>query len=218
MTKKEALKVVGGLSNPGKMPGFGFGLDPRDCPRGSSLSKLENSICSKCYAKKGRYVFPIVLQTRVERTKKMENPEWISAMTTLIKDEKWFRWFDSGDLHNVEMLEKIIKVCENTPKCRHWLATREFGILKKYVAGGGVLPKNLTVRISADYVGQMPASWANVPGCTFSTTGVSENLENGSDKIHNCPATHHKTKKTCDEHECKKCWNKNIKYVNYKTH
>ena len=37
MNIKEAKSIVGGLSNPSKMPGYGYGLSAFDCSVGSKL-------------------------------------------------------------------------------------------------------------------------------------------------------------------------------------
>lgn len=215
MLKKDCIEIVGGLSSPGKMPGFAFGIPAAKCKRGSGLSKLENSVCSKCYAKKGRYVFPVVESVRNTRLEKTKNPEWVNAMVELLKDQKWFRWFDSGDIQDVGMLERIVDVCERTPECKHWLATREFTVVKRFIQKyNRTFPENLNIRISADFVGKPPAKQSIIDGCTNSTV----NYKFGEAETNNCPATHHETIKTCDGHNCRKCWDKNIKMVNYKNH
>ena len=46
MNIKEAKAIVGGLSNPSKMPGYGYGLSAFDCAVGSKLRLIKNSTCS----------------------------------------------------------------------------------------------------------------------------------------------------------------------------
>ena len=48
MNIKEAKAIVGGLSNPSKMPGYGYGLSAFDCSVGSKLRLIKNSTCSMC--------------------------------------------------------------------------------------------------------------------------------------------------------------------------
>ena len=45
------------LGKTSKMRGFSFGLDARNCVTGSKLRKVENSVCSKCYALKAILIF-----------------------------------------------------------------------------------------------------------------------------------------------------------------
>ena len=56
-TLKEAKAIVGGLSNPSKMPGYGYGLSAFKCMTGSKLRLIKNSTCSMCYALKLRYIW-----------------------------------------------------------------------------------------------------------------------------------------------------------------
>ena len=83
MATIKALQMqVGSLSNPSKMPGFGYSTPAKDCQTGSKLAEIVNSICSICYAKKGRYVFPNVqnaMQYRLDSLNKIDwNPSGIA--------------------------------------------------------------------------------------------------------------------------------------------
>ena len=53
-----ARAYVGGLSDTSKMPCKSYNLPAANCRVGSQLTKLSGSVCSDCYALKGRYVFP----------------------------------------------------------------------------------------------------------------------------------------------------------------
>ena len=53
MNTQEALKIVGGLSKPSKMPGWAYGLPAAECKTGSKLAQQDNTTCSGCYALKG---------------------------------------------------------------------------------------------------------------------------------------------------------------------
>jgi hypothetical protein len=63
-----------------------------------------------------------------------------------------------------------------TPWCSHWLATREYSIIKDFIAGGGVVPDNLIVRLSATYPdkpAQLPASLRGIKNITTSNAHTS---------------------------------------------
>ena len=60
MKTSEALKIVGGLSKPSKMPGWAYGLPAKECKTGSKLRLIPDSVCFNCYALKGCYVFKVV--------------------------------------------------------------------------------------------------------------------------------------------------------------
>ena len=67
MNTTEALKLVGGLSKPSKMPGWAYGLPADECKTGGKLKLIPNSVCSGCYADKGCYVFPVVQAAQYRR-------------------------------------------------------------------------------------------------------------------------------------------------------
>src|SRR5690242_14227789 len=98
---------VGGLSNPSKMPGYGYSIPAKDCITGSKLRKVDGSTCSACYALKGRYVFPNVLAAMERRLASLDKPDWAYVMGELINrksKQPFFRWHDSGDLQSVKHL------------------------------------------------------------------------------------------------------------------
>ena len=69
MLKKQAQKIVGGLSKPSKMPGPAYNLPAAACITGAKLVKVPGSVCAGCYALKGRYRFNNVqaaLQRRLQ--------------------------------------------------------------------------------------------------------------------------------------------------------
>ena len=199
MNIKEAIKLVGGLSKPSKMPGWSYGLPAKECKTGSRLRKIPGSTCYNCYALKGFYVFPVVKEAQYRRLQATKGPQWVEAMAAAVNSKKstWFRWHDSGDVQDLDHLNKIFEVCELTPSKRHWLPTREAWIrdhAKRF-------PKNLIVRLSMPMVDQTPAgSWSNTS--TVVTAGAS------------CPAPLQGGK--CND--CSSCWNKKISNVSYGKH
>ena len=146
MLKKEAERITGGLSAPGKMPEGSYNLPAGACQTGQILAKVEGTPCFECYADgRGRYRFPIVKAALQRRLKSLDHPQWVEAMTTLVKKKKHFRWHDSGDIQSVDHLKRIYEVCINTPKTMHWLPTQE----RKYLPlPGSTYPKNLLIRLS----------------------------------------------------------------------
>ena len=49
MKTSEALKIVGGLSKPSKMPGWAYGLPAAECKTGGKLKHITGSTCEGCY-------------------------------------------------------------------------------------------------------------------------------------------------------------------------
>lgn len=209
MTPTEANRVTGGLSHPSKMPCPAYSIPAQRCVNGQKMRDVEGSVCSKCYALKGNYGFPGVRDALEKRyTALMEEPMWARGMAYLIRSSGtgWFRWHDSGDLQSVAHLKKIIEVCKLTPNVKHWLPTREYAMVTKLLDAGGVVPKNLTIRLSAMMLdGVPPTAIAKRLGVTVSGVGKTE---------YNCPASTQDNK--CGE--CRLCWDKSKFNVTYKQH
>jgi len=206
---KQAEAICHTLSNPSKMPCHGYSTPASRCITGSKLRKVTNSICSVCYALKGRYVFPNVLDAMEKRFKSLFDSAWVDAITFLIqKKEKsgFFRWHDSGDLQGTWHLAKIIEVANRLPMIKFWLPTREISIVSDWVNAGNKIPGNLTIRLSTFMLdGQPPLAAANRLGLCVSGASATD---------YNCPAYSQDGK--CGD--CRNCWNKDVFQVNYKKH
>ena len=199
MLKKEARQITGGLSAPSKMPGPSYNLPATQCITGAKLAKIPGSVCHGCYALKGRYRFNNVKAAMARRLEALGHPDWIAAMTVLIKGEPVFRWHDSGDLQSPEHLKAIFEVCKNTPETRHWMPTREARFLK--LMDPDVIPKNLIIRFSSHMVDQQPVGWWPWTS-TVSTGGKT------------CPAKDQGNE--CKS--CRACWDRNVSNVTYPKH
>ena len=200
MKTEKALFIIGGsLSKPSKMPGWSIGLPAKECKTGHKLRDVKGSVCYDCYALKGCYVFKVVQQAQYRRLKAIRDPQWVEAMAHLInsKRPRVFRWHDSGDVQDLEHLQKIYEVCRLTPSKRHWMPTREAWI-KQHLQDK---PDNLVIRLSSPMVDQGPVtSWPNTS--TVVTSGAS------------CPAP--KQNNECGS--CRQCWDSNIKNISYGKH
>lgn len=199
MNTKEAWTLVGGLSKPSKMPGWSIGIPAKECKTGKKLRQIKNSVCEGCYALKGCYVFKVVQEAQYKRLEAIQHPDWVLAMATLINSKKpdVFRWHDSGDVQDVQHLEKIFEVCRLTPEKRHWMPTREAWI-KDHMHKA---PANLVVRFSSPMIDQGPVkSWAN-------TSTVST-------KSRTCPAPDNNNE--CGT--CRACWDPLVKNIEYGKH
>jgi hypothetical protein len=168
MKTQEALKLVGGLSKPSKMPGWAYGIPAKECKTGKKLQNVEGSTCYGCYALKGCYVFKVVQDAQYRRLGSIKHPYWVRAMVHLLqsKKSKYFRWHDSGDVQDLKHLAKIFKVARRTPDVRHWMPTREAWV-KPYLQ---YAPDNLVIRFSMPMVDQ-PASGSWPHTSTVVTNG-----------------------------------------------
>ena len=148
---------------------------------------------------KGCYVFKVVQDAQYRRLAAIYTPQWVQAMTHLINSKKpnVFRWHDSGDVQDLEHLNKIFEVCRLTPSKRHWMPTREAWI-KDHLDRA---PSNLVIRFSAPMVDQAaPASWPNTS--TVVTAGAT------------CPSAQQGNQCL----DCRNCWNSEIKNISYGQH
>ena len=201
MLKKEANKITGGLSAPGKMPEGSYNLPASACQTGAKLRLIPDTPCYKCYAFKGRYNFPNVKDALQRRLAALTHPRWVEAMTTLVKKKKHFRWHDSGDIQGVAHLKKIFEVCNNTPGTMHWLPTQERKFLPLNTDS---IPKNLIIRLSNSKNDTKPGNaWTH-----WSTVVTTPRAG------HICPAPEQGNE--CGS--CRACWSKDVKEVQYKIH
>ena len=210
-TIKELEAKIGSLSNPSKMPSFAWGIPIEYCVTGSKLALVDGTICKKCYAGKGCYVFPVVKAMYQKRYEALGLPEWVDYMAELItqkyknldKSRRFHRWFDSGDIQSYEHLMKIFEVCELTPHIKYWLATREYQIIDKITEKD--VPKNLCLRVSTTKVDSpQPKFWKWTSGVHKDKKAIG----------HECPSQTQDNK--CGS--CRACWSHKVKQVSYKEH
>ena len=202
MLKREAKAIVGGLSNPAKMPCKSYGLPAEECKVGSALRKIAGSVCSDCYALKGQYQFSNVQAAQYRRLDTLYHPDWVDAMVTLIKGMPFFRWHDSGDIQCPQHLHNIFDVCERTPDTQHWMPTREKATVR-HVERQRKRPENLVIRVSAPMIdGEPPKGFEH-------TSGVATEKSDAT-----CPA--YKQDGECGD--CRRCWDTSVSHVDYPLH
>ncbi len=202
MKKKEASKITGGLSAPGKMPEGSYNLPAVACITGAKLREIPGTPCYGCYAFKGRYNFPNVKDALARRLESITHPDWVQAMAVLIKGKKHFRWHDSGDLQGPEHLKKIFQVCKLTPETSHWLPTQERKLLQ--FLDPAIIPTNLVIRLSN-------AKNDTVPGQAWTHWSTVVTKPRAG---HVCPAPEQGN--NCGS--CRACWSKDVKEVQYRLH
>ena len=211
MKVKEIEAKIGTLSNPSKMPSYAWGISAKDCKTGSKLAKIKGTICNKCYALKGHYAFKNVADAHKIRLEAIKEPEWVDYMAELLtqkyknidKSKRYHRWFDAGDIQSFGHLMKIFEVCEHTPHIKHWLATREYQIIKDIDVKD--VPKNLCLRVSAIRIDSQPPSfWKWTSGVHKDKKAIGRE----------CPA--YKQDGECKD--CRSCWSRKVKQVSYKEH
>lgn len=206
---KELHALTGGLSCPSKIPGYAYGLSAYRCRTGSVLRQRTGSVCSRCYAYRGNYPFPVVQNAQQKRLQATLRPDWVANMTELIslryrgtkRKDRVFRWHDSGDLQSLEHFYRIVAIAKALPSIKFWLPTKERRTIRRYLAIGNIFPPNLIVRISATMIGQQAGKdfhWSTVGAGTGFACPASEQGNNCMD--------------------CRACWDKRVNSVDYPLH
>ena len=236
MSLAEAVSIAGTLGKPSKMPGYSYGLDARKCHRGSVMHLVPGSICYGCYALTDFYLtWRAADRGRERREAGLEHPRWVDSMVRQIDhycvgESSYFRWHDSGDLHSVEHLSRIVEVCERTPQVKHWLPTREYEMVAEHRRRRGAFPANLTVRLSALMIDAeppralpglevpegaivIPPELWDLPTSTVHTPGAPNPVE-GRWSVE-CRAAEERANK-CGP--CRSCWSPRAANISYPEH
>lgn len=218
-TQKSAITIAGKLSVTSKMPCDSWGIPASLCKVGSKMAKQEGSTCFDCYALKGAYIWTDVhkaYQKRYDLYKEHSSSGlWVEAMVLLIQAQAkrrktdFFRFFDSGDLQDLGMLENLVKICCALPNVKFWLPTREKAIVLKFIKtwGENAIPSNLVIRIS-DYFIDMRDKMDLFPNVIKSSSVGKAKL------AITCPSSAQHGQ--CGD--CRKCWNPDIENITYKQH
>jgi hypothetical protein len=187
------------------MPGPAYSVPTSACKVGGELRKIKGSVCEKCYASRGNYLYPGVQKSLANRLASITHPQWIDAIVYLITDSSCshFRWHDSGDLQDEHHLEKICEVARRLPGVQFWLPTKEKALVKRY-ARSRPFPQNLLVRVSA----------AMIDGVAPDMPHTSIVVKHATRLGHDCPAPRQGNK--CGA--CRACWSPTVKNVNYHYH
>jgi len=199
------------ISHASKMPCKSWSLPAWDsCPSAKDSNGKPVDACNYCYALTGAYRFPATVASRAHNMEDWKCDDWVSAMVKAIGKAKYFRWFDSGDVYDIKLAEKIYTVMGLTPNCQHWLPTRMYKdstflpVFKRMDA-----LDNVVVRYSSDSIhGDI------VSGATTSTIIQSPDEFQPSKGETLCRAYTRGGK--CKA--CRACWSKDIKVVKYALH
>jgi len=210
MMIKALEQSVGGLSKPSKMPGWSYGIPASACKMGSILRKVKSSVCSKCYAFKGMYVFPCVKNAQANRLDILTSDlgTWTVNMAALIAlkyrkkkgKNRVFRWHDAGDIQSVAHFQAIVNIAIALPTIKFWIPTKEYDLIRNWK---GEIPSNLIVRVSAPMLGQ---TLPMIPGTVGSTVGADTGFA--------CKAYTRGGK--CGT--CRACWDKSVEFIDYPQH
>jgi len=164
--------------------------------------------CKGCYATTGNYRFSNVKAPREFNRTDWQRFEWVDEMVNELARDKYFRWFDSGDMYSVALAEKMLEMMQRTPGVKHWLPTRmhkfpKFAIVLQAMQA---LP-NVMVRPSSDSI-----IGVFTPGLHGSVI-VPDSRVNPA-MVSLCQAYEHDGK--CNG--CRACYDKNVGVIAYPAH
>lgn len=178
------------------------------CPGSKASNGDLVAACSGCYATTGMYNFPGTKAVRADNKEAWKEASWESDMVKALSKQRYFRWFDSGDMYSIELANKMYNVMVATPHVQHWLPTRmhKFAKFASILAAMQALP-NVMVRPSSDAV-----DGTYVDGVHGST--ILPSADNVPDGVTLCRAYEHGGK--CNG--CRACYDKSVKVIGYPAH
>lgn len=200
------------LSNTSKLGVKSWSLQAYNtCPASIDKNGLLVDACAGCYASFGNYRFSNVKATREYNRISWQDDNFVSDFIKQLDTERYFRWFDSGDLYSLGLAKKIYEIMLNTPHVKHWLPTRmhKFSKFHDILKAMQALP-NVVIRLSSDSIDGSLVKSDLID--TNSSILPSELIEGYGGFI--CPAYNQGGKCL----SCKACYNKDTKTVAYVAH
>jgi hypothetical protein len=197
------------LSKASKMPCKSWSLEALvTCPASKNKDGSLVDACKGCYATTGNYRFPNVKAPRAHNKDDWKRESFVSEFIQELDTERYFRWFDSGDMYDLRLANKILEIMQATPWVNHWLPTRmhKFAKFAEVIAKMEALP-NVVVRKSSDSV-----TGGVIDGLTTST--IAPDAASAPEGAKVCEAYTRGGK--CGT--CRLCWSKDVALVAYPAH
>lgn len=178
------------------------------CPASKDSNGELVPACRGCYATTGNYNYPNVKKPRLENREDWKRKEWVEDMLVSLDSSRYFRFFDSGDMYDLRLAEKILELCERATWCKFWIPTRmhKFSKFKSVLSKLEQLP-NVVVRYSSDEI-----DGTRVDGKNTSVIFSDEIQLKGDEFI--CKAYENQGK--CNG--CRACYNQDVSVIAYKAH
>lgn len=194
------------LSKTSKMPckSISLPIEETCVGRYELNSKILKEICEKCYAGKGAYNWPPSVKLKNHNLVETRKHNFVPDMIKLLSKMDYFRWFDSGDIENEIMLEKLYQICLETPDTKHWIPTKSRDLFDQYLWEMLEALPNVKVRFSSP---SKNGKYDNIHGstaisdksqldgnlflCKAKSIGFKKNGKPNPKKCHNCRACWH---------------------------
>jgi len=193
------------LSKVGKLDGIrSWSLEAgKTCPFSYDSQGKKYPSCQGCYATGGNYRFPNVKAPREHNRVDWRRDGWVDDMIKELDNDRYFRWFDSGDMYHPELAQKIFKVMKATPWVKHWMPTMSWRNTRfKSVLESMESLDNVVIRKSSGFINK-----------ELDITGNSSTISSIDSQV-TCRA--YETGGKCKG--CRKCWDKEIKQIVYIAH
>ena len=210
------------LAQTGKMPCASWSLQAVEtCPGAWDSNGGLVAACQGCYATTGRYLMEMAKRPRRQNKQDWQHPMFVPAFIDELNRpvlsgkragapaHPLFRWFDSGDMYDLRLAEKLYRIMLGTPNTRHWLPTRmwKFPKFDEVISRMEAL-SNVVVRRSSDSI-----TGGRVPGRNTSTIIPTSDTEVPA-HVSVCGAYQRDGK--CGE--CRACWDKDVAVIAYPAH
>ncbi len=196
------------LSKASKMPAKSWSLQAGSTCPGSidPITKDVLPVCSGCYAKDGMYNMPNAKRVRDHNREDWKRAEWVDEMVHELRNQKFFRWFDSGDVYHPALAFKIFLVMQRTPQVKHWLPTKSYNIPKiRAVLDRMKTLENVSVRFSSPSITGEYSSEHGSTVVPYAETPVDAKMCDAYTRGGKCG-------------DCRACWNKDVAVVAYPAH
>jgi hypothetical protein len=197
------------ISKVGKLNSRSWSLEALEtCPASKGSDGELVPACKGCYAVGGNYRFKNVKEARSHNKKDWKRSEWVADMVEELDSDRYFRWFDSGDMYSLALAEKMYEICKATPWTKHWIPTR----MHKFKKFRDVIDRlnaldNVVVRLSSDGInGEI------IEEAEYSSTIIPFIDSVTIATVCNAPLQDGKCKK------CRLCWDKSTKVIAYAGH
>lgn len=196
------------LSQTSKMPCKSLSLPIEETCKGRyDTNGSIKEICESCYAGKGAYNWPNSVNLKAHNHTETRKHDFVPDMINKLYKMPYFRWFDSGDIENEIMLEKIYQICLETPDTKHWIPTKSRELFDQYLWEMLEYLPNVKVRYSSP---SKHGIYDNIHGsvaisdkkeltksmflCKAKSVGFKKNGKPNPKKCHNCRACWHNDK------------------------
>lgn len=142
------------LSKTSKLGTFSWSLQALNtCPASIGENGDLVDACKGCYATRGQYNYSNVKAPRFYNDWAWRQDDFVNEFISTLEGHLHFRWFDSGDVYNLALAEKLYQIMKGTPDTKHWLPTRMY----KFAKFHSILNKmaeleNVCVRLSSDSI------------------------------------------------------------------